>query len=166
MKTNFCQNMAISVVKYAIVGSIKYMVKPFHKSGKYKLKLQYLSHLPTGTVGRKVADLLIANKLELIPDYESHDLKHVLLNYDMHPEHEVRMQICMLGNGNYSFTCFAMAAMGLLMPSLWPVFKEDYRKGKNLPPIKNLRLDDYAHYQLHYVQEQLFCINTLKFKVL
>lgn len=157
MKTNFCQNLVVSGVKYVIVGGIKYVVKPFHNPLKHKLKLQYLSTLPSGTVGRKVADLLKANKLELIPDYESHDLKHVLLDYAMLPEDEVRMQICMLGNGNYSFSCIAMSAMGIFMPSLWPVFKEDFKKGKSIPPIKHLKLDDYSHFQLSYVKEQLFC---------
>ena len=43
------------------------------------VQLSYLEKLPVGTLGRGVADILHDNHLQLIPPYENHDLKHVLL---------------------------------------------------------------------------------------
>jgi len=57
-----------------------------------RVQLSYLQKLPVGTLGRGVADILRDNHLQLIPHYENHDLKHVLLGYAMTPRGRAKTQ--------------------------------------------------------------------------
>ena len=68
-----------------------------------------------GTLGKDIANCLEKNNLRFVPNYESHDLKHVLLDFKMTPVDEIRMQAFMLGNGNYSIPGFAIFIFGALL---------------------------------------------------
>ena len=61
-----------------------------------------MNKLEEGTLGKEIAKCLKENNLNLVPNYESHDLKHTLLNFKMTPLDEIRMQAFMIGNGNWS----------------------------------------------------------------
>jgi hypothetical protein len=88
------------------------------------------------------------NNLRLVPNYESHDLKHVLLDFKMTPVDEIRMQAFMLGNGNYSIPSFAIFIFGaVLLPDLWATFCTEYKNGRNSKPIKTWTIEEYAHCQ-------------------
>ncbi|HYE55154.1 MAG TPA: hypothetical protein VD996_09935 [Chitinophagaceae bacterium] len=53
--------------------------------------------MPEGTLGKDIADCLQKHRLRLVPKFESHDLKHVVLNFQMTPADEIRMQAFMMG---------------------------------------------------------------------
>lgn len=108
-------------------------------------KFAELSQLPIGTLGKDIADCLEFNKLRIIPNFESHDLKHVLLNFKMTPVDEIRMQAFMLGNGNYTFPCIVILLFGIiLLPSKWATLYADFKKGQKAMPISSWTIDDYA----------------------
>ena len=89
----------------------------------YYQKAANLKKLDEGTLGREIANCLENHELNLVPYYESHDLKHVLLDYQMTPEGEIRLQAFMIGNGNLTLPSFAIFIYGaLLLPELWPCF--------------------------------------------
>jgi hypothetical protein len=46
-----------------------------------KDKVEELDKLEEGTLGKEIAKCLKENNLNLVPNYESHDLKHSLLNF-------------------------------------------------------------------------------------
>ena len=105
-----------------------------------------LKKMPEGTLGNDIAKCLADNQLRLVPNFESHDLKHVLLDFKMTPVDEIRMQAFMLGNGNYTFPCFIILLFGaLLLPAKWAVFYNDFRRGRNTAPISNWTIDAYAN---------------------
>jgi hypothetical protein len=123
----------------------------------YKQKVIALHNLPAGSLGKEIALCLQLHNLTLIPGYESHDMKHVLLGYDMTGIDEIRMQAFMLGNGNYSFACLSFIAIGLpLMPHYWLRLYADYQKGKRCIPISHWQIEDYATVPLIDLQLQLF----------
>lgn len=117
-------------------------------------KQAQLAQMPLGTVGRGVADMLNEQNMKLIPGYESHDLKHLLLGYRMTPEDEVRMQCFLLGNGNRSFTCFLFAGLGLFMPEIWGSLGQEFQKGRRSPSILHLSLEDCASENLTELKNQ------------
>jgi ubiquinone biosynthesis protein Coq4 len=85
----------------------------------YQQKVSKLRQLNSGTLGKEIAKCLDNHNLTLVQKYESHDLKHVLLNYQMTAEDEIRMQAFMVGNGNYSIPSFAILFFGvILLPDL------------------------------------------------
>jgi hypothetical protein len=93
------------------------------------------------SVGKDLYYLLEKNNLKLIPFYENHDLKHLILGYGMSSKEELRMQVYLLGNGNRSVSCVLFVLSGLLLPSSWKLFYQDYIKGKNAPSIIELSID-------------------------
>jgi hypothetical protein len=106
-----------------------------------KPKPWYFSHaelrdFPEGTLGKELADLLDRQGYKLLPNYEHHDAKHVLLKYSMDEEGEVYMQFFFLGNRRYSFPVLSTVAAGLvLMPDKWRGFFREFQKGRKIPPI-------------------------------
>lgn len=109
---------------------------------------QLLQHLPVGTVGRAVADLLAAHRLQLIPGYENHDLKHVLLGYAMTPDDELKLKAFMLGNGDWSVASLVLSLLVVLTPEQWPVLWQHYQRGRRSPCMVHWQLTHYASQDL------------------
>ena len=125
-----------------------WVIETLHDMTHHEKKVADLRNLPEGTLGNDIAKCLDHNKLRLIPKYESHDLKHVLLDFKMTPVDEIRMQAFMLGNGNYTFPCFAILIFGaLLLPDKWLTFYSDFKLGQNTQPISNWTIENYANFQ-------------------
>ncbi|MEN7547188.1 hypothetical protein AAG747_04670 [Rapidithrix thailandica] len=101
-----------------------------------------LQNSQKGTVGYDIYQLLKKHDLKVIPKFENHDLKHLILGYGMSSIDEIRMQMYLLGNGNYSIFCLLFAASGILFPKAWSSFYQDYRKGKSAPSILDLSIHD------------------------
>lgn len=118
-------------------------------------QLDYLQNLPSGTLGRGVADILHQHNLQLIPHYENHDLKHVLLGYDMTPEDELLLKAFMLGNGDYSITCIGFLAFALLTPELWPQLRTHFRRGRLTGCVLRWSLTKYATQNVEVLRQEI-----------
>lgn len=142
---NIFQTIARIIIKKSFNLSI-WTIEQFNEIDIYEQKARRLQDLPEGTLGKDIATCLERNNLRLVPNYESHDLKHVLLDFKMTPVDEIRMQAFMLGNGNYSLPSFAIFIFGaLLLPDLWAKFYKDYKNGLKSIPIKTWTIEEYAH---------------------
>lgn len=150
---NILQIIARRIIKKSFNLSV-WTIEQFHDIAVYEQKTRELKKLPDGTLGKDIANCLEEYKLRLVPNYESHDLKHVLLGFKMTPVDEIRMQAFMIGNGNYSIPSFAIFIFGaLLLPDLWVKFYKDYTNGKKSKPIKKWTIEDYAHCQTSTLRE-------------
>ncbi|QTV05078.1 hypothetical protein [Faecalibacter bovis] len=153
---NILQVIARRIIKTSFNLSV-WTIEQFHDVDVYEQKIKDMKQLPNGTLGKDIANCLEEHKLRLVPNYESHDLKHVLLDFKMTPVDEIRMQAFMIGNGNYSIPSFAIFIFGaLLLPDLWKKFYKDYINGKNSKPIKNWTIEDYAHCKTSSLRELVF----------
>ncbi|MDZ7900064.1 MAG: hypothetical protein U5N85_18835 [Arcicella sp.] len=133
------------------------IIELFHDVDFYENKGIDLLNMPEGTLGNKIGKSLKENKLRLVPRYESHDLKHILLDYDMNPVDEIRMKAFMLGNRNYSVSVFTIFIFGaLLLPNFWITFCKDFRRGRKSLPIKTWTIENYAHFQVSLLQRLIF----------
>ncbi|KUJ61955.1 hypothetical protein AR687_10380 [Flavobacteriaceae bacterium CRH] len=122
----------------------------------YEQKVSDLRKLKNGTLGKQIADCLDNNNWTLVPKYESHDLKHILLNYQMTAEDEIRMQAFMVGNGNYSIPSFAILLFGaILLPDLWLTFYSDFKKGRKSIAISEWTIEKYANRNLTELRLEL-----------
>ncbi|NQX86801.1 MAG: hypothetical protein HRT67_13025 [Flavobacteriaceae bacterium] len=97
---NLFQKITRSIIKISFGTSVS-IIEYFSKMDKYHQQVDKLRKLESVTLGKEIAKCLDKYKLTLVPKYESHDLKHVLLDYKMTAEDEIRMQAFMIGNGNY-----------------------------------------------------------------
>jgi ubiquinone biosynthesis protein Coq4 len=90
-----------------------------------------LRQLPPRTVGHDLAEMLDRQGLTLLPYYEKHDIKHLLLGFGMDEKGEACLQCFMLGNGRVSFPVLATVLYALLtMPEYHKAMKQAYRAGK------------------------------------
>ncbi|MCU0439005.1 MAG: ubiquinone biosynthesis protein COQ4 [Raineya sp.] len=144
---NTIQIIARAIIKKSFQLSV-WIIEQFHNITLCEQKVKKLQELPEGTLGKDIANCLEKHNLRLVPNYESHDLKHVLLGFNMTPVDEIRMQAFMLGNRNYSIPSFAIFIFGaLLLPELWTIFYKDYKNGRHSTPIKTWTIEEYAHCQ-------------------
>lgn len=137
-----------------IIGIVKdnLVVKPLQRflHSKYKSKFsEEINYLPKGTVGRDLVDFLQENNFKLIPNYESHDLKHLLLGYGMSTLEEIKMQAFLWGNGNHSVLCIGFVISAIILPRKWGEIYNEYKRGKSVDVIIGLRLE-------HCMYEQTF----------
>ena len=162
---NRFQKLARKIIKISFNISIS-IIEFFSEMEPYKKKVAHLRKFEKGTLGKEIADCLDCHKLTLVPKYESQDLKHVLLNYDMTAEGEIRMQAFMIGNGNWALPTLAIFIFGaILLPSKWPVFMEDMRKGKKAISVKKWSIDEYADQQIDELRQRVFNKREEKSKI-
>ena len=152
---NILQKIARKIIKQSFDLSVS-SIEFFSKMEPYKRKVSDLRKLKNGTLGKEIAKCLDNHNLTLVPKYESHDLKHVLLNYQMTAEDEIRMQAFMVGNGNYSIPSFTILIFGaILLPDLWRTFYSDFKKGKKSIGISEWTIEKYATRNLTELRAEL-----------
>ena len=95
-----------------------------------------LKKFPEASLGKDLVNFLLEKKLDLLPYYARHDIKHILLDYDTTDEGEGCLQCFMLGNGHISFPVIATVLYGFVtMPEYWTSFKNAYTRGKKCVPV-------------------------------
>ncbi|WP_422104355.1 hypothetical protein [Winogradskyella sp.] len=152
---NILQSISRKIIKVSFDFSIA-LIEYFSPMEKYRNHVAELRELEDGTLGKAIADCLDECNLTLVPKFESHDLKHVLLDYKMTAEDEIRMQAFMIGNGNYSMPSFAILCFGaILLPELWPMLYSDFKKGKKSIGISKWTIEKYATHNLADLRAQL-----------
>ena len=132
-------------------------IEKFNDMTPYDKKVIALRKLPEGTLGNDIAKCLDYNRLRLVPNYESHDLKHILLDFKMTPVDEIRMQAFMLGNGNFTIPCFAILTFGtILLPDKWKILYSDFVRGRKTKPISTWTIDQYKELRTEQLREIIF----------
>ena len=152
---NILQKTARRIIKLSFDFSVL-LIERFSNMSPYREKVTALRSFENGTLGKEIANCLDSRDLTLVPGFESHDLKHVLLNFKMTAEDEIRMQAFMIGNGNYSLPSFAILIYGiLLLPDLWLRFYKDFKKGRKTTPVSRWTIEKYAHKNLTELRSEL-----------
>ncbi len=153
---NIFQQIARRIIRKSFHLSV-WTIEQFYDIAVYEEKTRQLSELPEGTLGRDIADCLERHGLRIVPGFESHDLKHVLLDYKMTPVDEIRLQAFMLGNGNHTLASFAIFIFGaLFLPDLWRTFHQDFQDGRHARPISTWTIEDFAHCQTAALRKAVF----------
>ena len=117
-------------------------------------KMNTLRALPEGTVGRSIADMLDRHGYRLIPRFQNHDLKHIVLGYEMIKTDEILMQAYLVGNGNYTIPCMLFLMNAVFYPSIWPQLIPHYRMGRSANSILHITLEGCMYRDLAGVIQQ------------
>ena len=117
-------------------------------------KLSKLRAMDEGTVGKEIACMLDRKGYRLIPKYENHDLKHIVLGYEMTMKDEIIMQAYLVGNGNLTGPCLIFLSLALFYPKTWTELPNAYRCGKKRKSIHLLTIDACRNRNLKELQEQ------------
>lgn len=119
--------------------------------------LQSLSALPEDTVGRRLYLFMVENNLNLLPYYEKHDIKHVILDYPPTDRGEVCLQVFMLANGRMTIPVLMAVIYGMLtMPEYYAAFKQAWQRGRATASLKHLDWFGLIPLPVAHVKKHLF----------
>lgn len=132
------------------------ILKIVRRNKKFPYSMEQLSALPYETVGNELWQLLNAHNIRLLPYYERHDIKHVVLNYPFTDDGEVSLQFFMLANGRISFPVLATVMYGLVtMPEYYGSFRKAWERGKQARNLENMDWFAIMDQPLAVVQQQV-----------
>ncbi len=132
-------------------------LKLVRKSYQFPYSLKSLQHMPEGTVGRELYTFFFNNDLELMPYYEKHDIKHVVLGYPPTEEGEVSLQCFMLANRHYTVpTLFSVAVGIIIMPEKWRTFREAWIRGRRTSSLNHINWFELIPQPMQEVRAQIF----------
>ncbi|MGK4569391.1 hypothetical protein [Flavobacterium sp. 3HN19-14] len=127
---------------FKLTGGTIWILEKIYRTAPLEKKLNHLRSLDIDTVGYGVSQLLDERNYRLIPKFENHDLKHLILGYEMTMQDEIKMQAYLIGNGNYTLPCLLFFSLFLFYPSTWKSLPGEYRNGKSMKSIYFLTLDE------------------------
>jgi hypothetical protein len=111
------------------------------QKSKGQLGIQSLLQMRPGSFGYALGRHMQYHKLDFIPGFEEHDMKHLLLGYDVTVPGEIRLSAFEFGCGNRSFMTLSVFFLGIPMAlDLWPQLIRDYRHGKQSQDFRKLPL--------------------------
>jgi ubiquinone biosynthesis protein Coq4 len=112
------------------------IIRRFIAPPLFPYTVNQLREMPSGTVGQQMAMFLTSNNFSLLSGYETHDVKHVLLDYAPNEAGEAAMQYFFLGNRDYSLPVIITIAITLLiMPEHYGLFVKAFRRGRQTPRL-------------------------------
>jgi hypothetical protein len=115
------------------------LITGFRKKQFFPYTIEQLLLFPDGTLGKDLALYLKKKNFNLIPNYERHDCKHIILQYEMDEEGEARMQFYFLGNRHYSVPVIMTVILCfVLMPDHWGKFYYEFKKGRRSKTFDNV----------------------------
>ena len=85
------------------------LIGKLRPKSKFPYTIEQLLTLPDNTLGKDLAIYLQKMNFQLLPNYERHDCKHIILQYEMDEVGEARMQFYFLGNRHYSIPVLSLS---------------------------------------------------------
>ena len=110
------------------------LIAKFRNTPPFPYNTEQLLALPDRTLGKDLALYLQKKNFRLLRNYERHDCKHIILQYEMDELGEACMQFYFLGNRHYSVPVVSTVFMVFfLMPEHWKQFYTEFKKGRKAP---------------------------------
>lgn len=130
--------------------------KLIRKRPDFPYTLGTLQAMPTATIGYQLARFFNQYNLSLLPYYERHDIKHVVLGYPPTELGEVCLQTFMWANGRKTLPVFLALAFGwCTMPEYWTFFRIAWLRGKANPKLHDLDWLSLIPFNIYEVRAKL-----------
>ena len=126
----------------ALLGPIYHRLFKSSQS-KWSVSMAQLSEYPEGTLGQSWYQFYMQNNFSIYPNYEEHDIAHVLLGFKTTTIEEARMIYFMFGAGKYSYPTLVTMIFGfIIFPEFISTFYQDYKQGTQ---VVNFTKWDFRH---------------------
>lgn len=136
--------------------------KLVRKPVTFNYSVNELSLLPKGTVGNELYLFLRQHQLDLLPYYEKHDIKHIILEYPPNEKGEVCLQCFMLANGRYTIPVLLAVLFGFFtMPEYWSDFRKALVRGHRNKSLHQVNWFDLIPFNKKMIQEILIQPTTI-----
>jgi hypothetical protein len=115
------------------------LITRFRNNPEFPYTMNDLMSLPDGTLGKDLANYLTSKKFTLLRNYERHDCKHIILQFEMDEVGEACMQYYFFGNRRYSLPVLStVLVVTILMPEHWSKFYKEFKRGRRSPSFRNV----------------------------
>ena len=126
------------------------------RSRNWNYSLQDFKDMPKGSLGHKLYLYLVTNNITYQPNLIRHDIKHILLNYEMKMPDELKIHAFLIGNRSYNLFGIAyLAICTAVVPEVIPKLIREFKRGKSTPCLKTRNLQNYVCQNIDAVRTQL-----------
>lgn len=123
----------------------------------WQTTMESLRCLPAHTLGKQLHDFLHNHDFGIEPKLESHDVGHVLLDYDTHVSDEVCMQFFYLGSGKKSIYSVLTTVLGfVILPEHHREFQTAFRRGLQAVNFQDWDFEHLLHEDVETLKAQIF----------
>ena len=143
--------------------------KPIYKSlmkrnkSAWKITLSQLLALPTKSLGKELGLFLQENEFSLEEKFESHDVCHILFQYNTDVVSEIGLQALLLGNGKKSIYALGTVIIGFaLFPEQFEYIKRQFQKGKTMMPFTEWNFEHLLKENINELRSHIYRLNTEK----
>jgi len=141
-------NIRERIITFSIEKAVP-VLNVFRKKSNWNHPLSSIRKFPDQTLGKELALFLDERQMQLLPQYEVHDILHVVLNYDTSPSEEFLLQGFMIGNGSSSFGGKVLAYLGMMIiPERIPAFRKAYKRGRHTKSIQLFKFENCLEVKL------------------
>jgi len=122
----------------------------------WRYEISDYQHMEVGSLGHKYYHLIASGQIEYKANLIKHDMKHIILGYDMTIKNELNIVAFLLGNksANKISTIYLMTCL-LLVPDYFLKLKKHYSRGKKAHRIRNYNLSDFVELNLKTIRKTL-----------
>ncbi len=137
------------------------LISFLHKERKWNYTLEDYRQMPSKSLGYEVANYLDERNFDFIYNSHHHDIRHILLDYEMDTEGEIRMQAFMVGNNwRWNYKGWLALIFGMVfLPELWSVLVADWKRGQVAQRISKIDWKSLLKEDLSILREK-FGIQT------
>jgi ubiquinone biosynthesis protein Coq4 len=116
-----------------------------------------LQHYETNTLGYHLYQFLEEKNIDLMPKHESHDLFHIIANYDVSGIEECRLQFFLLGNGKCSIYLLISLAMAIILfPEKIIDFKKHIQRGQRANRFYDWDFKNLLHQNFEILKHKIY----------
>jgi len=119
------------------------------KDRPWEYTLEDCSKMDQNSLGHSLYNYFSENNLIFKPKLIRHNMKHILLGYDMKIEDELRLHAFLIGNKSYNLLGIVyLITCTLFVPEIIFKLRLEFKKGKTVTILKHVKLQNYATHDL------------------
>lgn len=120
----------------------------------WKHSLADYRNMPTDSLGNNLADYMEKNNIRFKQNLDRHDLKHIVLGYEMNMPDELRIHSFLLGNRCYNLMSMAYLFICVaVVPEIIPTLRKDFKRGRKAKKMREINLENYLESDLKECQK-------------
>lgn len=126
------------------------------KDRNWNYSFEDYRQMPENSLGRELYLYMIKNEISFKPNLVRHDLKHILLGYEMKMPDELKIHAFLIGNRCINpMGIVYLIICTLIVPEVIPQLRTAFKRGKIAKSFRKVNLQDLVPAQLIECQNQL-----------
>lgn len=125
-------------------------------SRNWEYSINDFNKMPKNSLGYGLYDYLNKTNLSFKSNLIRHDIKHILLNYEMKMPDELKIHAFLIGNKSYNIMGIIYLVICIcIVPEIIPTLIKEYKRGKKAICLKNINLQHYVMIDVDLVRKSL-----------